>query len=78
MNSTNLPAPNVWVCIAQLVEHCIANAEAMGLNPFKVPKYFRVNLLLLKLQLPLRQSYLRLNIFLLSRRSISLGMVNTS
>ena len=78
MNSTNLPAPNAWVCIAQLVEHCIANAEAMGLNPFKVPKYFQVNLLLLKLQLPLRQSYLHLNIFLLSRRSISLGMVNTS
>ena len=73
MNSTNLPAPNVWVCIAQLVEHCSANAEAMGSNPFKVPKYFRLNL-----QLPLQRSYLHLNIFLLSRRSISLGMANTS
>ena len=47
MNSTNLPAPNVLVCIAQLVEHCIANAEAMGSNPLKVPKYFQVNLQLL-------------------------------
>ena len=78
MNSTNLPALNVWVCIAQLEEHCSANAEAMGSNPFKVPKYFRVNLQLLKLQLPLRRSYLHLNIFVLSRRSISLGMANTS
>ena len=78
MNSTNLPAPNVWVCIAQLVEHCSANAEAMGSNPFKVPKYFRLNLQLLKLQSPLQRSYLHLNIFLLSRRSISLGMANTS
>ena len=39
MNSTNLPAPNVWVCIAPLVEHCSANAKAMG---SKAPKYFRV------------------------------------
>ena len=78
MNSTNLPTPNVWVCTAQLVEHCIANAEAMGSNPFKVPKYFQVNLLLLILQLPLQRSYLHLNIFLLSHRSISLGMANTS
>ena len=42
MNSTNLPAPYVWVCIAPLVEHCSANAKAMGSNPVKVPKYFWV------------------------------------
>ena len=60
MNSTNWPPPNVWVLIAQLVEHCSANAEAMGSNPVEVPKFFRVNLQLLKLQLPLRRSYLHL------------------
>lgn len=37
MDSTNEPAPNVWVFIAQLVEHCSANAEAMGLNPVEDP-----------------------------------------
>ena len=40
MNSTNWPAPNVWVFIAQLVEHCIANVEAMGSNPVEAPKTF--------------------------------------
>ena len=40
MNSTNWPPPNVWVLIAQLVEHCSANAEAMGSNPVEVPKFF--------------------------------------
>ena len=30
VNSTNWPAPNIWVFIAQMVEHCSANAEAMG------------------------------------------------
>ena len=40
MNSTNWPAPNVYVFIAQLVEHCSANAEAMGLNPVEAPKTF--------------------------------------
>ena len=60
MNSTNWPPPNVWVLIAQVVEHCSANAEAMGSNPVEVPKFFRVNLQLLKLQLPLRRSYLHL------------------
>ena len=49
MNSTNWPPPNVWVLIAQLVEHCSANAEAMGSNPVEVPKFFRVNLQLLKI-----------------------------
>ena len=57
MNSTNWPAPNVWVFVAQLVEHWSANAKAMGSNPVEVPKFFRVNLQLLKLQLPLRRSY---------------------
>ena len=40
MNSTNWPAPNVWVFIAQMVEHCSANAEAIGSNPVEVPKTF--------------------------------------
>ena len=31
--SMNWPASSVWVFIAQLVEHCSANAEATGLNP---------------------------------------------
>ena len=38
MNSTNWPAPNVWIFIAQMVEHCSANAEAIGSNPVEVPK----------------------------------------
>ena len=40
MNSTNLPAPNVRVFKTQLVEHCSANAEAMGLNPAEVSIFF--------------------------------------
>ena len=40
MNSINWPAPNVWVFIAPLVEHCSANAEAMALNPVEAPKTF--------------------------------------
>ena len=40
VNSTNWPSPSVWVFIAQLVEHCSANSEAMGLNPVEVPKFF--------------------------------------
>ena len=51
MNSTNWSAPNVWVFMAQLVEHWSANAEAMGSNPVEDPKFFQVNLSLLKLQL---------------------------
>ena len=35
-----LPAPNIWVFIAQLVEHCSANAEAMGSNPVE-ENFFR-------------------------------------
>ena len=33
MNPINWSPPNIWVSIAQLVEHCRANAEAMGSNP---------------------------------------------
>ena len=40
MNSKNWPARNVWVFVAQLVEHCSANAEAMGPNPVEDPKTF--------------------------------------
>ena len=40
MNSINWPAPNVWVFITQLVEHCSANAEAMGSNLFEALKTF--------------------------------------
>ena len=40
MKSINWPAPNVWVFIAQLVEHCSANAEAMGLSPVEARKHF--------------------------------------
>ena len=39
MKSINWPAPNIWVFIAQLVEHCSANAEAMGSNPVKAQKF---------------------------------------
>ena len=40
MNSINWPASSVWVFIAQLVEHCNANTEAMGSNPIEAPKNF--------------------------------------
>ena len=33
-------APNIWVFIAQLVEHCSANAQAMGSNPVEALKIF--------------------------------------
>ena len=46
---------SVWVFIAQLVEHCSANAEAMGSNPVEAPKtFFGLNLRLLKSQSQLR------------------------
>ena len=72
MNSTNWPAPNVWVFMAQMVEHCSPNAEALGSNPVEVTEWlwgrewlksrknFRVYLQLPKLQLPLRRSHLHL------------------
>ena len=40
MNSINWHDPNVWVFIAQLVEHCSTNPEAMGSNPVEAPKTF--------------------------------------
>ena len=38
MNSINWPSSSVWVFIAQLVEHCSANAEATSSNPVQAPK----------------------------------------
>ena len=40
MNSINWPASSIWVFIAQLREHCSANAEATGSNPVEAPKNF--------------------------------------
>ena len=40
MNSINWPASSVWVFIAQLVEHCCANEEAMGSSPVEAPENF--------------------------------------
>ena len=34
------PASSIWVFIAQLGEHCNANAEATGSNPVEAPKNF--------------------------------------
>ena len=39
-NSINWPASSIWVFIAQLGEHCSANAEATGSNPVEAPKNF--------------------------------------
>ena len=59
MNSTNWPAPNnVWIFIAQFVEHCSANAKTMGSNTVEFPTFSPVNLQLLKMRFPLRRSYL--------------------
>ena len=40
MNSISWPASSIWVFIAQLGEHCSANAEATGSNPVEAPKNF--------------------------------------
>ena len=40
MNTTNRPVSNVWVLVAQLVEHSSASAEAMGSNPVEALKVF--------------------------------------
>ena len=40
MNSINWLAFSIWVFIAQLGEHCSANAEATGSNPVEAPKNF--------------------------------------
>ena len=34
------PAPNVWVFIDHLVEHCSANAEAISSHPVQNPRTF--------------------------------------
>ena len=66
INSINWPAPNIWVFIAQLVEHCSANAEAMGSNPVEALKFFSgLNLQLLKLRLQLRWSNLYFSFYLI-------------
>ena len=38
INSINWPASSAWVFLAQLVEHCSANAEPTGSNPVEAPK----------------------------------------
>ena len=40
----NQSAPNIWVFIAQLVEHCSANAEAIGLKPVEALNFFRAKI----------------------------------
>ena len=40
MNSINWSAPNWWIFIAQLVEHCSANDDAIGSNPVEAPNIF--------------------------------------
>ena len=43
---------STWQLVLQLVEHCSANAEAMGSNPVEALKFFLgLNLQLLKLRL---------------------------
>ena len=42
MDSRNWPDSSVWFFLPQMVEHCSANAEAMGLNPIEVLKCFFV------------------------------------
>ena len=56
----NWPALNVRVFKVQLVEHCSAIAEPSVRIPLKSRNFFRVNLHLLKLQLPLRRPHLPL------------------
>ena len=59
MNSINWPASSVWVFIAQLGEHCSANAEATGSNPVEAPKIFFFGLFsqLLKLRFTAMVTY---------------------
>ena len=40
MNSINWPAPDIWVFIAQLVEHLSAKAGAMSSSPVEALKSF--------------------------------------
>ena len=65
MNSINWSAPNIWVFIAQLVEHCSANAEAMGSNPVEALKIF-LGLkfaIAFKLQVQLRWAHLHFMLY---------------
>ena len=60
MNSINWPASSIWVFIAQLGEHCSANAEATGSNPVEAPKnlfFFGLFSQLLKLRFTAMVAY---------------------
>ena len=58
MNSINWPASSVWVFVAQLGEHCSANAEATGSNPIEAPKnFFQAILQLLRLRFTAMATY---------------------
>ena len=59
MNSINWPASSIWVFIAQLGEHCSANAEATGSNPVEAPKklFFGLFSQLLKLRFTAMVTY---------------------
>ena len=75
MNSINWPASSVWVFIAQLGEHCSANAEATGSNPVEAPKiifFFGLFSQLLKLRFTAMVTY---SFHLYSRSSISFHSV---
>ena len=55
----NWPAPDIWVFIAQLVEHCSANAEVISSNPVEAPKtFFGLTFRLLESQSQLRCRHL--------------------
>lgn len=65
MNSINWSAPNIWVFIAHLVEHCSANAEATGSNPVEALKIF-LGLkfaIAFKLQVQLRWAHLHFMLY---------------
>ena len=65
MNLINWRVSSVWVVIAQLVEHCSANAEATGSNPVEVPKnFFRAISQLLKLRFTAMVTYSFLQSFI--------------
>ena len=50
VDELNKLALSVWAFIAQLVEHCSANAETTGSNPVEAPKnFFRATSQFLKL-----------------------------
>ena len=49
MNSINWPDSSVWVFIAQLGEHCSANAEATGSKFYFHYYYFHSTIFVLRL-----------------------------